>query len=174
MPTRSRCGSRRPTASVPEAVRAIAPIYESRSTQRGCRVSLVDAGGKLLGEIGSVEVTTGPAGEFDLPMLGHVAELEGYIGASARAPDGGVFHLEPDDVAVVVARCGQEAAVTAMLRQHGPLDEPDLRPRRPRGGPTGNGDRGLRRGWAGAAGKGLAVRRALTDLAATAPSPNSA
>jgi hypothetical protein len=112
----------------PDAARAIAPLYDfafdSRRPDRW-----VESGGQRLTEIGATQIPpTGQDGEFDLTVLDQVATIAaGYVGLSLHEamPDGSPCSrpVEATDIAVVVARSGQEAAVRALMRRAG--DEMD-------------------------------------------------
>jgi hypothetical protein len=101
---------------------AIAPLYDFPFTSVRPDRWLTTQDGHQVPEIRSVLI---PAeGEFDMGMLARVAaEATNFIGMTVTevTPDGPVSRvLDATDVAVVVARSGQESAVTAMLRRRGP------------------------------------------------------
>ncbi|WP_460702930.1 AAA family ATPase [Myceligenerans halotolerans] len=108
----------------PDAARAIAPLYDfpfdSRRPDRW-----TERHGRHLPEITATQVpAAGSDGEFDLAVLGRLAHLAtGYIGDTRHetVPDGPVaaHTIGEDDIAVVVARSGQEAAVRALLKRSG-------------------------------------------------------
>lgn len=108
----------------PDAARAIAPLYDfpfdSRRPDRWA-----ESGGHRLAEIRATQVPpAGPDGEFDLAVLDQVATIAaGYVGLGLyeSVPGGGQRSrlVEATDVAVVVARSGQEAAVRALMRRAG-------------------------------------------------------
>lgn len=102
-------------------VDAIAPLYDFPFDSARPERYLTDHQGNVLPEIRPVLVKT--TGEFDMAMLDRVAaEAVAFIGMTVTevTPDGPVSRtLDASDVAVVVARSGQESAVTAMLRRIG-------------------------------------------------------
>lgn len=102
-------------------VDAIAPLYDFEFDSARPERYLTDHQGNVLPEIRPVLVKT--TGEFDMGMLDRVAaEAVAFIGMTVTevTPDGPVSRtLDASDVAVVVARSGQESAVTAMLRRIG-------------------------------------------------------
>jgi hypothetical protein len=102
---------------------AIAPLYDFPFTSVRPDRWLTTVDGQRLPEIRSMTIET--EGEFDMTMLARVAaEAASFVGMTVteQTPDGPVSRLlDSSDVAVVVARSGQESAVTAMLRRHGPL-----------------------------------------------------
>jgi hypothetical protein len=106
-------------------VDAIAPLYDFTFTSARPDRVLVDLDGRVLPEIRPVLV--GARDEFDMDTLRVVAEEAiRFIGMTVveDTPDGPVSRtLDASDVAVVVARSGQESVINAMLRRHGPATE---------------------------------------------------
>ena len=104
---------------------AIAPLYDFPFTSVRPDRYLTDADGRQMPEIRPLLVDA--TDEFDMKMLARIAdEAVRFIGlqVTEATPDGPVTRiLDGSDVAVVVARSGQESAVTAMLRRHGPATE---------------------------------------------------
>ncbi len=106
-------------------VEAIAPLYDFPFDSARPDRFLTDQDGDVLPEIQPVQVRT--SGEFDMGMLEQVArDAAAFVGMTVteHTTDGPVSRaLEPSDVAVVVARSGQESAVNAMLRRIDPALE---------------------------------------------------
>ena len=106
-------------------VDAIAPLYDFTFDSVRPDRHLVDQDGVVLPEIQPVLVSA--AGEFDMVMLSEVAAAAvRFIGMTVveQTPTGPVSRvLDGSDVAVVVARSGQESTVNAMLRRAGPHTE---------------------------------------------------
>ena len=100
---------------------AIAPLYDFPFTSARPERYLTDKTGQRLPEITPMLVES--TGEFDMELLSTVAqEAVKFIGMQVTeiTPDGPVSRaLDGSDIAVVVARSGQESAVNAMLRRQG-------------------------------------------------------
>lgn len=105
----------------PVTAEAIAPLYNFPFDSARPERYLVDGAGQPLPEIRSAQVNAD--GEFDMTMLERVAkEAVAFVGMTVVeiTPTGPVSRrLDGSDVAVVVARSGQESTVNAMLRRLG-------------------------------------------------------
>ena len=103
-------------------VDAIAPLYDFPFDSCRPQRHLTDHDGTVLPEIRPMLVKA--TGEFDMGMLETVtAEAVSMIGMSVTetTPDGPVSRaLDATDIAVVVARNGQDSTVCALLRRMGP------------------------------------------------------
>lgn len=102
---------------------AIAPLYDFEFTSARPDRYLTEADGRRIPEIRPMLIASD--GEFDMVMLAKIAdEAVKFVGLTVteQTVTGPVSRvLDGSDVAVVVARSGQEATITAMLRRHGPI-----------------------------------------------------